>query len=298
MRRIEFLSLSLSLVLVACFASTRVEAQAEGEQWGGLAEDGAGDVEDVDVGVSDYPVRYANRPLTLDPMMVAVDVGFRVLHLEFDTGFGTIDENFASLGFGGRIGVIENLTLGVSNNRGGGQWMPGQPQGAVSFLMSPDFEFGDIPIFGRYRFFDSELVELAADLVILIPTNSEFALSVGLPVRFHFSDMFALDTGFEFRVRIKDGPDDDTVTDLFIPVHPILSVTDNVALHLHTGIATPDFDGWVIPLHFGGSYTIAGETAPIADISAGFGFPVLFNDADTTAKIWQIDIDATVYFQL
>ncbi|MCZ6806166.1 MAG: hypothetical protein O7F08_04380 [Deltaproteobacteria bacterium] len=145
-----------------------------------------------------YPTRFARRPLVLDTGMVRADSRLTVGGVP---GSGT----FSSLDLGGAISPVENLELGLSTELTGAVPAPGGI-GLISVIFSPNASYGDIPVYARYQFHEGEKAFLAAvDLVLLLPSNTDFSLTAGLPMRvLELFGLFTIDMNINFRYRNGD----------------------------------------------------------------------------------------------
>lgn len=232
-------------------------------------------------------------------------------------------EELISIDAGGAFTIVEHFEVGVSRQRfatmrfapyglgiGGGQ-------GLVPVLVWPALDFGDIPVYLRYQFLETEAVDISVDLVGTIPINTHFKALVGLPVRFHFGWAVALDTGVEaslhllptgsypfapvaahFPFATSSGP----AFDLRIP----LALTFNPSRHFYigfdSGFGITDFDSRYIyvPLGAHAGVTIADMGEARVDIEADFGLPRFYGSTgggfglDYTT--WQSSLGAKVYF--
>ena len=136
-----------------------------------------------------YPARFTQRPITLPAMTLKADLAFHAVHQP-----DPIDSLFA-LNLGAAFGIIDDLEVGISGDRQGLTNLPGN--GLVPLLVSPDFEFRDIYLYGRYRFVNTESFEMGVELGLNIPTNTDFGIFVAVPFRARFSEAFSLDGGLE-----------------------------------------------------------------------------------------------------
>ena len=144
-----------------------------------------------------YPVRFARRPLVLDEGMVRADGRLTVGGV---TGPGT----FSALDIGGAVSPIDKLEVGVSTELTGNVPVPGG-NGLISVIFSPQASYGDIPIYARYKYVESDVAQAAVDLTLVLPSNTDFQLAVGLPLRiFELFGLFTLDANLGIRYRNGD----------------------------------------------------------------------------------------------
>lgn len=249
---------------------------------------GQGDEALVAPGGADQ-VAYSQRALTLPQNTLRADVGFGALHFSF---MGTSNTStFLSLSAG--FGVMENLEAGISGVRQGPNAASSTSAaiGLLPFQLTEDFNFGLITPYARYRLLADEMLQLAAELTIILPTakNSDFGVLFGVPFRLMLMQMLAIDTGLFFQATFADS----TITDLVIPLNVVVNVMP--ALFLMAGIqySFSDFDINVMALNFGAGYTVESDGQPMLDIMAQFGFPLFLYDGNSSTDLWQLQLVAS-----
>lgn len=231
---------------------------------------------------------YAQRPLTLPTGHVRVDLG--------PPDFGYMDHGLLNnrrglnilvpsrgdasvgLGLGAAVGVMENLEVGTL---------------LLPFALSPDFDFGDIELYGRYEFLQGRY-ELAAQLTVNIPTDTDFGFGIGVPALFEIGDSIRVDTGAELEVVFYD----DTQVNLDIPAAFSVEVADIAFVGVRTGLFVRDFDD--IDINLGAQ---AGVTLlKMVDLTASFNWPFFIssrNYLDAFNLDWfQIIFGGTLYFDV
>lgn len=250
MRALPALPLTLSLGLIASTAAAQVEP-------GGDAT----------------PQNYVERSMTLGQGELRADFapidwgllfgsiggrsgikdiqGLRISRVET----GSLDTTILTLGLGAGYGVTDELEVGAL---------------LLPLVLAPDGDFGDIELYGRYRFLSGD-VEVGGQLGVSIPTNTNFGLSAGLPVLFHLGAI-RIDTGVELELIFADPTN---FVDIDIPVAASVSVADGFFVGVRSGLFVPDFDDIAIPLQAFAGYTLLAGRAPLADITATFGWPRL-----------------------
>lgn len=156
----------------------------------------------------EYPQAYTARPQTLPQGTLRGDLSVNLFKPAF--GGGSDPDVMSVLQLGAGYGVLDDLEVGISSERLGMRRV--HATGLIPVVMSPDADFGLITPYGRYRFFDTDIVQMSADLVIWIPTASgegllfpDFVFSLGLPIRITPIDNLAIDTGVEGQFRFYDG---------------------------------------------------------------------------------------------
>ena len=242
-----------------------------------------------------YELAYAARGLTMPQGMIRGTLGFTIGKLSLTVPFfGTISETTAALDIGAAISPLENLEIGFNDDRMGWPEFDFGARSLIPILLQPDSDVGDIPLYIRYRFLNTNGVEIAADLELNLPTATDFGILLGLPVRIKASEQVAIDTGAAFTVIDLGG---ENFTSVRIPLGLVANFTDNIFMKVQSGLDVVDLSdpGFGIPLRFGAGYTIeAGPT--MVDL---FGFPVLAAFADgestTSTDIWTLSFGAKVY---
>ena len=268
-----------------------------------------------------YDPRYANRNLTMPRGM---------MRGTFDTVVGRRTEDTQGLGrplgatgtistmnFGVGITLADDFEIGFSRYRMGS--FPGVSvfpnfgfggEGLITFSMSPEAKFGDIPFYARFEAFESEFVKLGIDAVFRIPSRTEFGFLGGIPLRFIANEQFAFDTGMEFVV--DNNPQGPSIWSLNIPFNFIANATERFFLKLHSGMNMFDLGHTVrtvtsglvqgpfyfLPLGFGAGYTVDAGTT-MMDIFASFRFPTFYGfttrGSNLNAETWQVTIGLNIY---
>ena len=253
-----------------------------------------------------YPVRFARRPLVLDEGMVRADGRLTVGGV---FGPGT----FSSLDIGGAVSPIENLEVGLSTELTGAVPAPGGIS-LISVLFSPTASYGDIPIYARYQYARSETALAAVDLVLVVPSNTDFSLTAGIPLRIlELFGLFTMDMNINIRYRNGDkyasfisNPSKNTA-DFTFSGASITNITDNGYIEIGGGVGLVNVGGGAgaknvveLPFFIGGGYTYEGKV--LTDIFAQFGWQPLMiangpPNVDTfdVGKTWYVTVGATVH---
>jgi hypothetical protein len=255
-----------------------------------------------------YPVRFARRPLVLDEGMVRADGRLTVGGV---AGTGT----FSSLDIGGAVSPIENLELGLSTELTGAVPAPGGIS-LISVIFSPQASYGDIPVYARYQFAESEMALIAVDLVLVLPTNTDFSITAGLPLRvLELFGLFTMDMNLNFRYRNGDkyaafiGSPSKNTADFTFSGASITNITDNGYVEIGGGVGIVNVGGGAgaknvveLPFFLGGGYTYVGKV--LADIFVQFGFDPLMTangpaniDTFNVGDDWYVTIGATVHIK-
>lgn len=253
-----------------------------------------------------YPVRFARRPLVMDEGMVRADGRLTVGGA---LGTGT----FSSLDIGGAVSPIENLELGLSTELTGGVPAPGGIS-LLAVIFSPRASYGDIPIYARYQVAESDVALLGVDLVLVLPTNTDFSITAGLPLRIlEVFGLFTMDMNLNVRYRNGDkyaafipGPSKNTA-DFTFSGASITNITDNGYIEIGGGVGIVNVGGGAgaknvveLPFFIGGGYTYEGNV--LADIFMQFGFNPLMAangppgvDTFPVSDTWYVTIGATIH---
>ena len=253
-----------------------------------------------------YPVRFARRPLVLDEGMVRADGRLTVAGV---FGPGT----FSALDIGGAVSPIENLEVGLSTELTGAVPAPGGIS-LISVLFSPTASYGDIPIYARYQYAQSETALAAVDLVLVLPSNTNFSLTAGIPLRIvELFGLFTMDMNINIRYRNGDkyaafipNPSKNTA-DFTFSGASITNITDNGYIEIGGGVGLVNVGGGAdaknvveLPFFIGGGYTYEGKV--LADIFAQFGWQPLMIangppnvDTFNVGKTWYVTVGATVH---
>jgi len=237
-----------------------------------------------------YPKSYSVRPLTMQKGMVRANAIFTVWDDGVDLIYG--------MTLGGSVGVTDDLELGVNNYRIGSS-LQDNYEGLVAVVFAPDPGYGDIPIYGRYRFLSRDKLNVAADLIFVVPTDSAFALQTGVPVRIRPNDRLSVDTGIEVRGTFGSAKR----ADIRIPAIVNFNFSDRAFIAAETGVwfvnlgknfdtAGADSEGIAIPVGFRAGGTWKKSDKQIIDLFAGFAFPALIEAGTSRSTfdggIWDI----------
>ena len=157
--------------------------------------------------------------------------GFRILHGNAPGPSGRT--TFIDLGVGFGFGISDDIEVGTL---------------AFPLLFAPGgFDYGDLELYGRYRFFRGDYAEIGVQVAFNFPTETEFAGALGLPMLFPLGDSAKLETGLELELIADDPPL------LFyegggfeaygeIPFALTFNLTMRGFMGFRTGITIPGFD--------------------------------------------------------
>jgi hypothetical protein len=268
-----------------------------------------------------YGIRYANRNLTMPRGMMRgtfdTVVGRRTEEAQGNSQpFGPTG-TISTMNFGVAISLAKDFELGFSRYRMGS--FPGVSifptfgfggEGLITFSMSPDVKFGDIPLYARFEALSTEHVKLAFDAVFRIPIRTEFGFLGGVPLRFIIQERFSFDTGLEF--TLDNNPRGPSVWSLNIPFNFIANATDQLFIKVNSGMNLFDLSQtlrtvtsglvngpfYFIPLGLGAGYTVEARST-MMDIFASFRFPVFYGftarESQLNTETWQVTIGLNIY---
>ncbi|MBW2688086.1 MAG: hypothetical protein JRE19_19590, partial [Deltaproteobacteria bacterium] len=75
----------------------------------------------------------------------------------------------------------------------------------IGIIFSPQASYGDIPIYARYQVAESDVALLGVDLVLVLPSNTDFSITAGLPLRvLELFGLFTMDMNLNIRYRNGD----------------------------------------------------------------------------------------------
>ncbi|MEM9069206.1 MAG: hypothetical protein AAGE52_11900 [Myxococcota bacterium] len=243
-------------------------------------------------GTGSYPVNRTLRPITLPQMHLRGSLFFSISRIDL----GPLGDDTATfLDLSASFGILDDLEVGFGDR-------PGSLRqgGLVPLTLSPDADYNDIYLYGRYRLLNLDSVELGVELGLNIPVDTDFGIQLGVPVRIRAGNIFSLDTGVEFLILTDP-------TDLFlsIPLKARIAPIDPLWIGVDTGFLFPfldDFEGefFAIPLGFSAGYTLELNPMQI-EIFTEFNFPLFLGPARDDVvftDIWTLGFGARVVVDL
>jgi hypothetical protein len=180
----------------------------------------------------------------------------------------------------------------------------------ITFSLSPETKFGDIPFYGRFQVLDRDVVKMAFDAVFRIPSRTTFGFLAGVPLRFIIQEQFSFDTGIE--MVVDDNPKGPSVWSLNVPFKFVANATDELFVEFTSGMTFFDLSQTIrtltsglvqgpfyfIPLGARVGYTVEAR-ATMMDVFVNFNFPTFYgfttraNELNT--ETWQITVGFNVY---
>jgi hypothetical protein len=254
-----------------------------------------------------YPVRFARRPLVLDEGMFRAD-GRVLVGGVFGAGA------FSSLDIGAALSPVDKLEVGLSTELTGAVPAPGGI-GLISGIFSPpgSRSYGDIPVYARYQYAQSDVAFAAVDLVLVLPTNTDFTLTAGIPLRIvELFGLFTMDMAINIRYRNGDkyaafisDPSKNTA-DFTFSGASVINLTDYGYVEIGGGVGLVNVGGGQgaknvleLPFFVGGGYTHKGKV--LTDIFAQFGWNPLMTangppsvDTFNIQETWFVTVGTSV----
>jgi hypothetical protein len=223
----------------------------------------------------------------------------------------------STMNFGVAISVAQDFEIGFSRYRMGSfpsmSIYPGfgfGGEGLITFSLSPDVKFGDIPFYGRFQVLDRDVVKMAFDAVFRIPSRTTFGFLGGVPLRFIIQEQFSFDTGIE--MVVDDNPKGPSVWSLNVPFKFVANATDQLFIELTSGMTFFDLSHTIrtvtsgllqgpfyfVPLGAQLGYTVEAR-ATMMDVFVNFNFPTFYGfttrDSQLNAETWQVTVGFNVY---
>lgn len=229
------------------------------------------------------PLPLARRPLTLTRNTLRADANLALAHLDISPLGSPASSSSLGLALGGAYGITDDLEVGAT---------------VIPLTLTPDFAFNAPSVYGVYRFVRGA-VDVGAQLALTLPIDREFGLGVGVPVLFHLGETARLDTGAFLGLTFGDP----LGKGLTVPIAFTFNLNDHLFVGARTGILLPDFDAFAMPLGLSVGYTLAAAPnhAPLADLTAGFDFPLFLtpsgDDAISTA-LWTASLNGRLFLNL
>jgi hypothetical protein len=253
-----------------------------------------------------YPMRFARRPLVLDEGMLRADGRLRVGGV---FGSGT----FSSLDVGAALSPVDKLEIGLSTELTGAVPAAGGV-GLIGVIFSPTASYGDIPVYARYQYAQSEVAFAAVDLVLVLPANTDFTLTAGVPLRIvELFGLFTMDMTINVRYRNGDkyaafiaDPSKNTA-DFSFSGASVINITDGGFIEIGGGVGLVNVGGGEgaknvveLPFFVGGGYTHGGKV--LTDIFVQFGWDPLMTanappgiDTFNIPESWFVTAGASVH---
>lgn len=233
-----------------------------------------------------YPLRLALRPMTVPQRTIRGDAAFLLSRFDSCRGGICIGATSTGLALGGAYGILNELEVGAT---------------LLPLQLTETFRYSNPSIYGRYRFFRSDLVQVGADLRLVIPVQerSSAILSVGVPVWFFVNQVLQIQTGLTY-LAVLSQPE--ISHGLSIPAVFVINATDALHLGVSTGLSLPvqRTDGLSMPLGFEVGYAFAGASArPVVDLVGGFQWPLFVTPGlrnTITTELWTINLTARFFF--
>lgn len=231
----------------------------------------------------DYPIRWARRPLVMHEGMLRVD-GRVYLGGVFGPG------ELSSIDIGAAVSPVEGLEVGVSSQRIG--TVPALAgNGLLTVIMSPNARYGDIPVYARYQFHETDVFAAGVDLVLTLPANTDFKLTANVPLRiFEILGVFTMDMNTGVTLVAGDSyagftSNPSNVTfDVDWGGAGTANITDKGFIQIGGGVSVVNLNGGPgvktvieLPAFLGGGYTYESKKELLVDFFLQAGFlPLMF----------------------
>ena len=255
-----------------------------------------------------YPIRWARRPLVVDEGMVRGDARVYV--------GGTFEPGtLSSIDIGGAVSPAEGLEIGISSQRLG--TVPALAgNGLLTVLMSPKGRYGDIPIYARYQYHETDVFAAGVDVVISLPANTDFRLTASVPLRiFEIMGIFTMDMNTGFTLVAGDSYAGFTTNPSNVTFDfdwggtGSVNITDHGFIQIGGGVSVVNLNGGPgvrgvveLPAFLGGGYTYESKKDCLIDFFIQSGFlPVMFANQPTglsnfeVKSTWFVTFGAQVY---
>ena len=245
-----------------------------------------------------YPVRWARRPLVIDEGMVRAD-GRIYVGGTFEPG------TLSAIDIGGAVSPVEGLEVGISSQRLGTVPAVGG-NGLLTVLMSPRGRYGDIPVYARYQYHETDVFAAGVDLVLSLPANTNFKLTANVQLRiFEILGVFTMDMNTSVTLVAGDSFEAFTTSPSNITFDVewggagTANITDHGFIQIGGGVGVFNLNGGAgvksvieLPAFLGGGYTYESKTDLLVDFFLQSGFlPVMF--AHQPAGIQTFDVKST-----
>lgn len=264
-------------VLFSCLVLAALSLPAGEALAGGPKKGHAGDA------ASEYPIAYAERPLTLPRMTLAPELGFSVMRVNGGTGTDTK----VGMEIGASFGITKDLEVGVT---------------FAPLVFAPSFEYGE-PRFGAtYRFLSGQF-ELGArlDMYVYHPkgVSAGVLLRPAVPMLLHIGKMMRLDVVPTIDIAAGDGAValagglsstgvKSAAVGMRIPIAFAFDIIEPLHVGANTGFHITNFehagDTAAIPLGFSVGYAISMKNKPLVDIDPFFRWPAFATPGAGTGR--------------
>lgn len=192
--------------------------------------------------------------------------------------------------------VITTLSLGATYGlfndlEVGGVFLPME--------LSPDGDFGDIQLFGRYQLVSFGGAMLGVQAGIQIPTDSDFGFDAGVPLRVSLGSL-QLDTGAELEFVFAENND---IINANFPVAITGSFIGPLVIGVESGLYFIDFDADLLTIPAGvfTGFTIPGKTGPFIDLKAQLLWEAFITpglDDKFGEDSWALNFSASIFIDL
>lgn len=253
------------------------------------------DTSSIDAAPRTFPKVYTQRSLVLPRGKLRLDVAPTSLSIDNSGAVGGPNRGLmigrhgasgvgggvtvSSLSLGATMGIVDNVEVGTV---------------LLPIVLAPDFDFGDMEFFGKYRFLWADDLEVAGLATLRLPTNSNLAIAVGVPVIYHMGPYMKVEGGAELELIF-----DNTVLNVDLPIGLAYNIQPELFIAGRSGLFIPDFESVVFPLGVQVGYTLLRPGVPQMDIIGALDWPYFLNtDSGFLLSTWRLTVGANILFDL
>ncbi|APR82913.1 Hypothetical protein A7982_08262 [Minicystis rosea] len=215
--RLSTLLSSFTLGAVIALSASTAEAQRRGRPQ--HDDDGA-----------DYPMPYAQRPLTLPRMVVAPELDFMATRYALGT-YSTVP---TGINIGASFGITRDLEVGAL-------FLPVQFAPRVAYGLAAGAQ-GNLQFFGTYRFVRHRDIEVGVRIrtSIITEPGAGAIIEGSIPLLFHFGRGVRLDAelGVPITVAASNLATPNAPTQTYVGINLPLALSFNVIAPLYLGVKT------------------------------------------------------------
>jgi hypothetical protein len=212
---------------------------------------------------SEYPVSYVERPLVIPRMTLAPQLSIDVTHV---TGLGSIE---AGMALGAAFGVTKDLELGAV---------------VLPLTFSPSFAYGNLELFGTYRFVHNHQLDVGGRLRVAVLTprlgiRAGSVIEPSVPLLLHIGKSARLDAELGVPISLNGVTGEgatlaqSTFVGLDVPVAFSVDIIEPLHVGVRSGVQIFDLGhpkaAATIPLGFFAGYAVGGKK-PVVDIDPFF----------------------------
>lgn len=231
----------------------------------------------------DYPLQYAQRPLTMYTQMLSPYVAVDVTRFVASSGAaqaapGDLATNL-TIQAGAKYGITKSFEVEAA---------------LAQIQILPDVAYGNPTLGATFRFLNSAL-EIGVRARITVVTSAESAgliLEPSVPMQLHLGKSLRFDFGAGLPVTVARGVP--TTIGLNIPVALALNLVDTLHAGAQSNLTIADFnhlsESITVPLGFFAGFSI-GTDQPIVEIAPFFNWPEFAHPGTTDPAAQAVNTD-------